>query len=356
MGLESVTYINDLNSSNPIGGDPRSEGDDHLRNIKAAVKATFPGLAGRAWRVQTKAAGYTVLITDNMTLIYCSAALTLAFTAAATLGNGHLILVFAAGGDVVLDPNGAETINGGSTLTVPSGAQAIVSCDGSALYATTLVSTTAVQTLTNKTLTSPTLTTPVLGTPASGTLTNCTGLPIATGVSGLGTGVGTFLATPSSANLAAAVTDETGSGALVFATSPSLTTPQATSLGVGTAASGTTGEIRATNNITAYYTSDKRLKKNIKSIRGALHMVKQLRGVFFTWKEAVLRKRGGVDNYFVRRNDVGLIAQEVQKVLPYVVAQNNEGHLAIRYELLVPVLINAINELQAKVEKLEAKR
>jgi hypothetical protein len=64
-----------------------------------------------------------------------------------------------------------------------------------------------------------------LGTPSSGTLTNATGLPISTGVSGLGTGVATFLATPSSANLAAAVTDETGSGALVFGTSPTLASP-----------------------------------------------------------------------------------------------------------------------------------
>ena len=63
-----------------------------------------------------------------------------------------------------------------------------------------------------------------LGTPSSGTLTNVTGLPISTGVSGLGTGVAAFLATPSSANLAAAVTDETGSGALVFGTSPTFTT------------------------------------------------------------------------------------------------------------------------------------
>ncbi len=69
---------------------------------------------------------------------------------------------------------------------------------------------------------SPTLVTPALGTPASGTLTNCTGLPISTGVSGLGTNVATFLATPSSANLAAAVTGETGSGALVFGTGPTI--------------------------------------------------------------------------------------------------------------------------------------
>jgi len=73
--------------------------------------------------------------------------------------------------------------------------------------------------------TSPTLVTPALGTPSSATLTNATGLPVSTGISGLGTGVATFLATPSSSNLAAAVTDETGSGALVFATSPALTTP-----------------------------------------------------------------------------------------------------------------------------------
>lgn len=73
--------------------------------------------------------------------------------------------------------------------------------------------------------TSPSFTTPALGTPSAGVLTSCTGLPITTGVVGLGTGVATFLATPSSANLATAVTDETGSGALVFATSPTLVTP-----------------------------------------------------------------------------------------------------------------------------------
>jgi hypothetical protein len=87
-------------------------------------------------------------------------------------------------------------------------------------------------------LTDATLTTPILGTPQSGTLTSCTGLPIiagttgtlsaargGTGITALGTGIATFLGTPSSANLRAAVTDETGTGALVFATSPTLVTP-----------------------------------------------------------------------------------------------------------------------------------
>lgn len=81
--------------------------------------------------------------------------------------------------------------------------------------------------------TSPTLVTPALGTPSSGVLTNCTGLPLGS-VTGLATGVQTFLTTPSSANLSAAVTDETGTGALVFATSPTLTTPN-----IGTPSAGT---------------------------------------------------------------------------------------------------------------------
>ena len=73
--------------------------------------------------------------------------------------------------------------------------------------------------------TSPTLITPALGTPSSATLTNATGLPISTGVSGLASGVSSFLATPTSSNLVSAISDETGSGSLVFGTSPTLTTP-----------------------------------------------------------------------------------------------------------------------------------
>jgi hypothetical protein len=74
--------------------------------------------------------------------------------------------------------------------------------------------------------TSPTFTTPFLGTPTSGTLTSCTGLPVSTGISGLGTNVAAFLATPTSANLRSALTDETGTGVAVFATSPTISTPK----------------------------------------------------------------------------------------------------------------------------------
>ena len=102
-----------------------------------------------------------------------------------------------------------------ATLAVASGGTGVTTSTGSGA---------------NALATSPTLVTPILGTPSSGTLTSCTGLPISTGVSGLGTSVATFLATPSSANLASCLTDETGSGLAVFATSPTLTTATITSL------------------------------------------------------------------------------------------------------------------------------
>ena len=98
---------------------------------------------------------------------------------------------------------------------------------------------------------SATLTAPVLGTPTSGTLTNCTGLPVASGISGLGSNVATFLATPSSANLAAAVTGETGTGNLVFSSGPTfdgtmlLQTATATGKIVAGACDGTNGSFVA---------------------------------------------------------------------------------------------------------------
>lgn len=94
--------------------------------------------------------------------------------------------------------------------------------------------------------TSPTLVTPALGVPSSGTLINCTGLPIS-GVSGLGTGVAAFLAAPSSANLAAAITGKTGTGALVFGTAPTFTTSATTPAVYGGTAAASFLDLRGTS-------------------------------------------------------------------------------------------------------------
>jgi hypothetical protein len=119
--------------------------------------------------------------------------------------------------DILPIANGGTGSSSGVSLTSASGVLAVA--NGGTNVTTSTGTGSVVLSI------SPTLVTPILGTPTSGTLTSCTGLPLTTGVTGLGTGVATFLATPSSANLATAVTDETGSGELVFATSPTLVTP-----------------------------------------------------------------------------------------------------------------------------------
>lgn len=118
------------------------------------------------------------------------------------------------------------TITGTGTVGLASVAQNSVLCNNASgsnppIAANCTVSGTGNAVLAN----SPTLIAPALGTPSAAVLTNATGLPISTGVSGLGTGVATFLGTPSSANLLSAMTTSTGTGNLVFGTSPSLTTP-----------------------------------------------------------------------------------------------------------------------------------
>ena len=127
------------------------------------------------------------------------------------------------------------------------------------------------------------------------------------------------------------------------------------SFGVGTAASGTTGEIRATNDVTAFYSSDVALKENITNIPDPLEALKKLNGVLFDWKKEYIDQRGGEDGYFVRKKDVGVIAQEVEKVLPEAVAQRPDGIKAVKYDRLTCLLIEAVKQLQDKVDSLSNK-
>ena len=136
-------------------------------------------------------------------------------TATMTVGTGASLLTSGSGTITATNTSG---VNGAAVAT----SAAVLASNSSGQ----IIAATNTGTGNNVLATSPTLVTPVLGTPTSVTLTNGTGLPISTGVSGLGTGVATFLATPSSANLASAVTGATGTaGGLVFSTSPTLTTP-----------------------------------------------------------------------------------------------------------------------------------
>ena len=118
---------------------------------------------------------------------------------------------------------------------------------------------------------------------------------------------------------------------------------QFNSFGVGTAASNTTGEIRATNNITAYYSSDIRLKKNIVPIENALASMDKLRGVRFEW----------TDDYIEQH---GVIAQELREVLPELVAERGDGYLAVKYDRIVALLIQSVKELKEEINELKKKQ
>ena len=124
---------------------------------------------------------------------------------------------------------------------------------------------------------------------------------------------------------------------------------QFNSIGVGTAGSGVAGEIRATNDITAYYSSDIRLKENIQPIQNALEKVESISGNTYDWKE------GFEEIHSHKGNDIGVIAQEIEEILPQIVTNRDNGYKAVQYEKIVALLIEAIKELSAKVKQLENK-
>jgi hypothetical protein len=100
------------------------------------------------------------------------------------------------------------------------------------------------------------------------------------------------------------------------------------------------GNLRVTGDIVAFYSSDLELKKDIKEIESSLDKLNEIRGVEFTWKKS-------------NEKDVGVIAQEVEKVLPLIVATRQDGYKAVRYEKIIPLLINSIKELSAEVKSLK---
>jgi hypothetical protein len=121
------------------------------------------------------------------------------------------------------------------------------------------------------------------------------------------------------------------------------------SLGVGVAPNATDGRIDASNDIVAFSSSDLRLKENIKPIENALEKVKSLTGVEFDWKPELKYAHG------YEGHDTGVIAQEVQEVMPTAIRTNDTGYLAVRYEKLIGLLIEGMKEQQLQIDELKSK-
>ena len=106
------------------------------------------------------------------------------------------------------------------------------------------------------------------------------------------------------------------------------------------------GNARATGDVVAYYSSDKKLKDNLKPISNSLEKLQKLTGYEFDWNDKQ-------DTY--EGHDVGVVAQEVEEVLPEVVATRDSGYKAVKYEKMVPLLIEAIKEQQQQINQLKEK-
>ena len=184
-------------------------------------------------------------------------------------------------------------------------------------------------------------------------LTLSTALPNSSTTASSSNGASTIVARDASGNFAAGTITATLSG-----TASALVTGndyQVDSFGVGTAASGTTGEIRATNNITAYYSSDAKFKENVRVIDDASAKVSAIGGKYFDWTDAYIAEHGGEDGYFIQKSDFGVIAQDVQAVFPQAVRSRPDGSLAVDYEKLSALAFAAIAELVKRIEVLEDK-
>ena len=274
-----------------------------------------------------------------------------------------------AGSSTSCTGNAASATTAASCSGNAATATTAASCTGNAATATTAsacsgnsATATTASACSGNSATATTATT--AGTVTTAAQPNITSVGTLTGLTVTATITGSVSGSSGSCtgNSATATTATTATTANALATGNNY---QVNSLGVGTAASGTAGEIRATNNVTAYY-SDARLKNVSGNISNALSKVCSLNGVLYTNNDLA-----GTFGYTTQEEQVGVLAQEVAAVLPQVVVaapfdigQNDDGteysisgqdYKTVRYEKLVPLLIEAIKELNAKIAVLESK-
>jgi hypothetical protein len=298
---------------------------------------------------------------------------TVTLTPAATAGTTAITIPATAGTLVTTGDTGTVTstmIADGTIVNGDINASAAIVDTKLATISTALKVSNSATTATNANTASAIVARDASGNFSAGTITaTLTGaassvaniLTIGSGLGGSsynGSAAVTITNTGVTSNVAGTgITVSGATGAVTISIPQAITTSSNVQFGgVGVGTAGASNEVRATGEVTAFYSSDARLKENVTPITNALEKLSQIRGVEFDWTQSHIDSRGGEDGYFVRRHDVGVIAQEVEAVLPEVVADREDGFKAVKYEKLVPLLIEAIKELKAEVAELKKSR
>ena len=217
-----------------------------------------------------------------------------------------------------------------------------------------IVLRTASQTLTNKTINASQL---VDASVTNAKLANSSlTVTAGTGMSGggsvaLGSSVTLTNAGVTSAVAGTGVGVSAATGAVTISIGQAVATNsnvQFNALGVGTAAPATAGLIRATNDVIAFYGSDSRLKENVTPISNPLEKLNQIGGYEYDWipMEGIHENEG---------HDIGVIAQEIESILPEIVTTRENGFKAVKYERLVALLIECVKEQQKQIDELKNK-
>lgn len=298
MSLESATYISQLDAANPPSGDPVSQADDHIRLVKSTVKATFPNITGAVTATQSQL--------NNPLLATTPTTDTMPYYVSGVLAGTTSLTAY------------------GRTLCGLANADALKTNLG-------------------------------LGTMAYEATT--TYMPYAGGAftGGISGTTASFSGAVSGASFAASGA-LSGSSATISSTGPIITLADTDwgnrylhaqgglmgflSSGVGwTMYVDNGGNLVATGNVTAY--SDARLKKDVTPIKAATSLVKRMNGYWYTRKDSGAHR-------------VGVLAQDMQEIVPEVVHEGADGILSVAYGDLVAVLIESIKELEARITELEA--
>lgn len=351
MGLESATYIDGLVETNPTSSDNANQGDNHLRLIKAAIKATFPNITGPVTATHTAlSAAYLPLVGGTVSgPITASGGVVGNASTATALQTARTINGVSFNGTANISFN-TDTVAEGTTnqYFTTARARASISAAGDLSYnpSTGVISFSAtgapVISVAGKTG-SVTLNTADVAESTNLYFTNARART-AISVSGAGsynstTGVITVNAAP-----VTSVAGKTGAVTLAIADTSGLQTALdgkfSTSGGTVSGNVSVSGTVTATGDITAF--SDSRTKINVETITEALYKVKAMRGVSYISK-------------FNMEERIGVIAQEVERVVPEVVHTHDNGLKSVAYQNLVGLLIEAIKALELRVAELESR-